>query len=72
MPFVILPCRGLQVVTRGYARNLAHATLLAVDQPAAAAGQIYNCGDERQFSYRQVAEIVADALERKPTPRTRG
>ncbi|RYE42723.1 MAG: NAD-dependent epimerase/dehydratase family protein [Hyphomicrobiales bacterium] len=61
-PFVILPSGGLQVVTRGYARNLAHAVLLAVDQPAAAAGQIYNCGDERQLSYRQMTEVVASAL----------
>ena len=45
-------------MTHGYAGNLAHAVLLAVDRPAAAAGQIINCGDDRQFSIRQVVEII--------------
>lgn len=61
-PFVILPNGGLPIFTRGYAHNLAHAVMCAVDQPNAAAGQIYNCGDERQFTLRQLAEIVADSL----------
>ncbi len=32
-PFMILPDGGLSLFTRGYAANLAHAVLLAVDQP---------------------------------------
>jgi dTDP-D-glucose 4,6-dehydratase len=36
--------------------------MCAVDQPSAAAGQIYNCGDERQLTLRQLAEIVAHTL----------
>jgi len=40
---ILLPDDGLILMTHGYAENLAHAVLLAVDQPKASAGQIYNC-----------------------------
>src|SRR5919202_1497911 len=43
-PYIILPDGGLMLSTHGYAANLAHAVLLAVDKPEASAGQIYNCG----------------------------
>jgi nucleoside-diphosphate-sugar epimerase len=59
---ILLPDGGLSLMTHGYAGNLAHAVLLAVDNPKAAAGQIYNCGDEQQFSLRQVVEIVTHEL----------
>ena len=52
-------------MTHGYAGNLAHGVLLAVDHPDAAAGQIYNCGDDRQFSVRQIVEIIADEMNHK-------
>ena len=55
---LILPDGGLNLTTRGYAENLAHSLLLAVDQPGPAAGQIYNCGDERQFTFRQFAQMI--------------
>jgi nucleoside-diphosphate-sugar epimerase len=45
---IVLPDGGLTLTTRGYAENVAHAVLLAAQQPEAAAGQIYNCGDEVQ------------------------
>ena len=61
-PFIVLPEDGLTLCHYGYAENLAHALLLAVDQPSASAGQIYNCGDEEVLTLRQVVEIVRDAL----------
>jgi nucleoside-diphosphate-sugar epimerase len=61
-PFVVLPDGGLTLCTFGYAENLAHAILLAVDQPGASAGQVYNCGDEEVLSLRQVVEVIAGAL----------
>ncbi|HKV53900.1 MAG TPA: hypothetical protein VJN94_04590 [Candidatus Binataceae bacterium] len=64
-PFMILADGGLGLMTHGYAGNLAHAVLLAVDKPDAAAGQIYNCGDDQQFSVRQIVEIVADEMNHK-------
>ncbi len=64
-PFIILSEGGLVLMTHGYAGNLAHAVLLAVDQPDAAAGQVYNCGDDVQFSIRQIVEIIADELQHK-------
>jgi nucleoside-diphosphate-sugar epimerase len=58
-PQILLPDDGLILMTHGYAENLAHAVLLAVDQPKASAGQIYNCGDEIQLSMRQLVEVIA-------------
>ena len=63
-PFIVLPEDGLTLCHYGYAENLAHAVLLAVDQPAASAGKIYNCGDEEVLTLRQVVEIVTGALGR--------
>jgi len=62
-PHLILPDGGLTLHSFGYAENLAHAVLLAVDQPDRAAGQIYNCSDEEVLTLRQVVEIIAKALD---------
>src|SRR5216684_5365425 len=59
---ILLPDGGLSLMTHGYAANLAHAVLLAIDNPTAAAGQIYNCGDEEQLSLRQVCEVICGEL----------
>jgi nucleoside-diphosphate-sugar epimerase len=64
-PFIILSEGGLGLMTHGYAGNLAHGVLLAIDHPAAAAGQIYNCGDDQQFTIRQIVEIIADEMGHK-------
>ncbi|GGZ16346.1 hypothetical protein GCM10011614_33910 [Novosphingobium colocasiae] len=48
---------------RGYSENVAHAVLLAVDNPTVAAGKIYNCGDERQLTLAQVVEVIADEMK---------
>jgi nucleoside-diphosphate-sugar epimerase len=61
-PHIVLPDGGLAVVTRGYAVNVAHAVLSAVDHPAAAAGKIYNCGDEQQFTLAQWVQLICDAM----------
>ena len=47
---------------RGYAQNVAHALLLAVDKPQASSGQIYNIRDEQQYTQRQYAEFIARHL----------
>jgi nucleoside-diphosphate-sugar epimerase len=62
-PHIILPDGGLTLLTRGYAPNMAHAVLLAADQPDVSAGQIYNCGDERYLTLRQWVEIIAHTME---------
>ena len=51
---------GLTLHHHGFTRNLAHAVLLAVDQPAASG--IFNAADEEVLTVRQVVEIVAAAL----------
>jgi nucleoside-diphosphate-sugar epimerase len=62
-PFIVLPDGGLTLVHSGYAENLAHAVLLAVDRPEAAAGQIFNCGDEEIPTLRQLVAHIARALD---------
>lgn len=62
-PFLVLPDDGLTLVTFGYVENLAHALLLAVDQPEASMGEVFNCGDEECLTTRQVAELLADELD---------
>lgn len=60
-PWVLLPGEGLTLPQRGYARNLAHAVVLALESPQAA-GQVYNTGDERCLTVRALAQAVAEAL----------
>lgn len=67
-PFVVVPDGGLTLCSFGYAENLAHAVLLAVDRPDASAGRVYNCGDEQTPTLRQVVEIVGRALDWSGVP----
>jgi nucleoside-diphosphate-sugar epimerase len=60
---MVVPDDGLTLHHHGYVRNLAHAVLLGVDHPEAAAGKIFNTGDEEVLSIRQVIELIAQALE---------
>ena len=62
-PFIIVPDGGLTIFTYGYAENLAHALLLAVDQPEASCGQVFNAADATAFTLRQTIEIIAAALD---------
>ncbi len=64
-PFIVLPDGGLTLHHFGYAENLAHALLLAVDQPEASAGRLYNCGDAEILTLRQVVEVIAAALDHR-------
>jgi nucleoside-diphosphate-sugar epimerase len=61
-PFLVLPDGGLSIIPYGYTDNLAHALLLAVDQPEASMGEIFNCGDDEKLTIRQVAEIITEEL----------
>ncbi|MEM7409781.1 MAG: NAD-dependent dehydratase [Myxococcota bacterium] len=61
-PFIVLPDGGLTLHHFGYAENLAHALLLAVDQPEAACGQLYNAADAEILTLRQVTEVLIAAL----------
>ncbi len=61
-PHIIVPDGGLTLHHFGYAGNLAHALLLAVDRPEIARGQIYHCADDEVLSLRQVIELIAKEL----------
>lgn len=62
-PHLVLPDDGLSLITFGYVDNLAHALLLAVDQPEASMGEIFNCGDDERLTLRQVAELITVELD---------
>lgn len=59
---IVVADDGLTLHHHGYTENLAHALLCAVDRPDAAAGQIFNVGDQEVLTVRQVVELCADAL----------
>jgi hypothetical protein len=59
---IVVPDDGLTLHHHGYTVNLAHAMLLAVDQPSAAAGRVLNAGDDEVLTIRQVVELGAGAL----------
>jgi nucleoside-diphosphate-sugar epimerase len=61
-PHMILPDGGIQIHTRCAARNAAAFVLAAVDRPEVAAGQVYNCGDPVNWSFRQWAEAIIGLL----------
>ena len=63
-PFIILPDGGLTLHHMGYAANVAHGMLLAVDRPENARGRIYNCADDEALTLRQRTAIIAAALGR--------
>jgi nucleoside-diphosphate-sugar epimerase len=60
---IIVPDGGMVAETRAYASNVAHMLLLAVDRPDQAAGQVFNCGDERATTLREWILAIAEALD---------
>lgn len=60
--YIVLPDSGLTMITRGFGPNMAEAVLLAVDQPDASAGKIYNCGDVHQLSLAQWVEVITHTM----------
>ncbi len=63
--FIILPDGGLTLHHMGYAENVAHGILLAVDRPETSMGRIYNCADEEVLTLSQSVEIIAAAMGRR-------
>lgn len=55
---LILPAGGLTVISRGFSENIAHAIFLALENPAASAGQVYNiCDDYVMPNVEWVAKV---------------
>ncbi|MFK7898763.1 MAG: NAD-dependent epimerase/dehydratase family protein [Myxococcota bacterium] len=61
-PHIIVADGGLSLSHFGYAENVAHAMMLAVDQPEKSKGQVYNTGDQEVLSIHQMIEIVAQSM----------
>jgi nucleoside-diphosphate-sugar epimerase len=64
-PQIILPDGGLSITSRGYAQNMAHALLLAVDQPKKSSGQIYNVRDETLLTLRDWVNIISRIMNHR-------
>jgi nucleoside-diphosphate-sugar epimerase len=62
-PNLIAPDGGLSIMTASFVENTTHSVLLAIDQIETSAGQVYNVGDDYQYTFAGVAEIVADELD---------
>ncbi len=62
-PHIILPDGGQTLHHFGYNENLAHAILLAIDNPANTYGQIYNAADSEVLTLRTVVELIAKGLD---------
>ncbi len=60
---IVVADDGLTLHHHGYTENIAHALLLALEHPDAAAGKIFNIADEEVLSVRQVVELIAAALD---------
>lgn len=60
---IVVADDGLTLHHHGFTQNLAHAVLLGVDKPDAAAGKVFNAADEEVLSVRQVVELCAAALD---------
>ena len=59
---IIVPGGGMALISRGFAENMAHGILLAVDNPTASEGQIYNISDERILTTREWIRLVSQVL----------
>jgi len=56
---------GLAMRSQGYAENMAHGMMLAVDKPKESAGQIYNIRDERLFTFRGWVSLICKIMDYK-------
>ncbi len=61
---IIVPDGGLTLMTSSFVENATHTVLLAVDRIDESAGEVYNVGDDRQFTMAQHIAIMADELDR--------
>ena len=60
---LIVPGGGTTLVSRGFAENVAHGVLLAVDNPEKSGGQIYNIADESStLTNREWIRLVAQLM----------
>ena len=59
---VIVPGGGMVLLSRGFADNIAHGIMLAVDNPTASAGQTYNISDDRVLYNREWIGLLCQIM----------
>lgn len=60
---LIVPGGGTTLLSRGYGENIAYGMMLAVDNPTASAGQIYNISDERILTNREWIRLIERVMD---------
>jgi nucleoside-diphosphate-sugar epimerase len=60
---LVIPDGGLKIQQRTYVEHAAQAVLLAIDQPAAAAGRFFAVGELPLFTMRQRIEWIARIMD---------
>lgn len=59
---LIMPAGGLTMISRGFSENIAHAIVLALENPSASAGQVYNICDEHVLPNAEWVQKVSALL----------
>lgn len=59
---LLVPDGGLQLQTRAYAENAAHAVLTCIDQPAVSRGKVYHAGEAQPLSTARWIYLIAECL----------
>lgn len=62
---LILPAGGLTLVSRGFAENVAHAVVLAAENPSASAGQVYNICDDSLLYNQQWVTLLGEIMNHR-------
>jgi hypothetical protein len=63
---LLIADEGMAVHSRVAARNAAALLLRVVDRPHVAKGQLYNAGDDVQYSVRQWVELLCERMGASP------
>lgn len=62
---LILPANGLTLISRGFAENIAHAIMLALENPSTSAAQIYNICDEQLLFNQQWVSLLSEIMQHR-------
>ena len=59
---VMVPGEGMILMSRGYAENVVHGLMLALDDPTASAGQTYNICDDQLLYNREWLRLICEIM----------
>ena len=62
--FLLLPGNGQQIVNLAYVQDVITGILLAAEHPRSS-GEIFFIGDEKNYAWREIADMVAHSVQKK-------